>query len=399
MTALPATRRRRLLPSLCLMTGLMTGLVTAAPAAPLLVTAGGGLNSYGASLSADGSRLAFYSASNLTGGNADHNFEIFVYERATAQLRQVTDMPGGIQAGGQQQPALSGDGSRLAFQRFEVSGSTARFRTQTLDLGTGSLTNVTPLGDFFEASAISRDGGTIAVSTGNLGLRLYDTATQSFSAVLMPAPFDFTMSGDGRRLAYEGFSQGVRLLDRDTGVATVVSPAGSGFNQRPVLSDDGNSLAFVSTFDPLGLNADHNSEVFRYDLPTQTLQQITRTLGGGASSASLSGDGSRIAFTSAADLTGENADGNREVFVYDLLAGDFLQVSHTVDTDHFDAVLSADGRTLAFGGMQARGPAQVFLDALPPQQRGELPEPASLALVLAALGLLRGARRRRPGRG
>lgn len=117
MTALPATRRRRLLPSLCLMTGLMTGLVTAAPAAPLLVTAGGGLNSYGASLSADGSRLAFYSASDLTGGNADHNFEIFVYERATAQLRQVTDMPGGIQAGGQQQPALSGDGSRLAFQR------------------------------------------------------------------------------------------------------------------------------------------------------------------------------------------------------------------------------------------------------------------------------------------
>lgn len=395
MTPLPTTRRLRL----PLSAWLMSGLVATAPAAPLLVTPGGSLNSFGASLSADGSRLAFYSAVNLTGSNADNNFEIFVYERATAQLRQVTDMPGGILAGGQQQPALSGDGSRLAFQRFEVSGNIARFRTQTLDLGTGTLTDVTPLGNFFESSAISRDGGTLAVSTDNLGLRLYDTATQSFSGVLMPAPFDFTMSGDGRRLAYEGFSQGVRLLDRDTGVTTVVSPTGSGFNQRPVLSDDGNSLAFVSTFDPLGLNADHNSELFRYDLPTQTLQQVTHTSGAGAGSASLSGDGRRIAFTSAADLTGDNADGNREVFVYDLLAGDFLQVSHTVDADHFGAVLSADGRTIAFGGTQGRGPAQIFIDALPPQQPGELPEPTSLALVLAALGLLPAARRLRPGRG
>ena len=40
-------------------------------AAPLQLTPTTGLNSFGASVSDDGNRVAFYSASNPTGGNAD----------------------------------------------------------------------------------------------------------------------------------------------------------------------------------------------------------------------------------------------------------------------------------------------------------------------------------------
>lgn len=377
----------------------LIGLCGAGHAAPLQLTSGN-TNSFGPSLSADGSRLAFYSASDLTGGNSDRNFEVFVYDRAPAQLRQITDQPGGGLAGGNQEPSLSGDGSRLVFQHFVINGSNANFQTQSFDLNTNTLTTLTAPG-MFESSAISRDGKLIAVSTDNLGLRFYDTTTQSFSAVVLQAPFGFSMSGDGGLIAYENFPQGVRLLDVASGTTTVLSPAGSGFNQRPVLSADGDSLAFVSTFDPLGLNADGNSELFRYDVLTQTLAQVTQTSAGSTQAASLSGDGSRIAFGSSADLTGGNADGNTEIFVYDLLAGSFLQLTDTVGAFSTDAVLSEDGMSIAYlstmnlNGANPSGAFQVFMDVLPPQQVRDLPEPASLALALAALGLLPAARRLR----
>lgn len=58
-----------------------------------------------------------------------------------------------------------------------------------------------------------------------------------------------------------------------------------------------------------------------------------------------------------------------------------------------EAVISEDGLTLAYvpnmnlNGANRSGSLQVFMDVLDPQQQ-RLPEPASLALVLAALGLL-----------
>lgn len=370
-----------------------------AHAAPLQVSGGSFYNAFGPSLSADGSRLAYYGAGNPTGGNADNSFEVFVYERASGQTRQISDQSGGQFAGGHQTPALSGDGSRVVFQHFTVSGGYAYFQTQSYHLNTNTLTTLTPPG-FAESSAISRDGKTIAVATGNLGLRLYDTATQTFSGVLMAAPLSFTISGDGKRIAYEGFSQGVRLYDTVSGTTTVISPPGSGFNQRPVLSADGTSLVFTSTYDPLGQNADHSSEVFRYDITTHTLLQVTHGNGSTAIDASLSGDGTRIVFSTSQDLTGHNADGNTEVFVYDLLAGSFLQVTDTLGAYSGSGVMSEDGSTVAWvsnanvDGANPYGAFQVFMDRLPPQVQGQVPEPASLGLVLVALAGVGGLRRR-----
>ncbi|MBI3346557.1 MAG: PD40 domain-containing protein [Burkholderiales bacterium] len=374
----------------------VAGLAQAAP----LQLSSGNLNSFGPSLSADGSRVAFYSAGNMTGGNADNNFEVFVYERGAGQLRQITSLPGGQFAGGNQEPSLSGDGSRVVFQHFGLSGNNGYFQTLSVDLNTNVQTTLTPLGPTFEQSAISRDGQRIAVATDNLGLRLYDMAAQSFSSVVVASPLDFTLSGDGKRLAYEGFSQGVRVLDFETGITTVISPTGSGFNQRPAISADGNSVAFVSSFNPLGQNADGNAELFRYDIASHSLLQLTHTTGGTASGPSISGNGSRIVFSSTADLTGGNADGNFEAFVYDLLAGDFRQLTHTAGLAYnMDTVISEDGSTMAYvAGMDpsaGSSAAQVFIDTLGPQVGSPLPEPASLALVLAALGLLPVARRLR----
>lgn len=51
--------------------------------------------------------------------------------------------------------------------------------------------------------------------------------------------------------------------------------------------------------------------------------------------------------------------------------------------------------TMNLNGANPSGAFQVFMDGLPPQQVRDLPEPASLALALVALGLPPAARRLR----
>lgn len=315
----------------------------AAHAAPLQVSVGGGGQSYGPQLNADGSRLAYYSATNPTGGNADASWEVFVYDRASGQTRQISDEPGGQFAGGNQTPDISGDGNRVAFQHFIIDSDYGYFQTRVYDLNANTLTTLTQPA-YAETSAISRDGKTVAVSLGNVGVRLYDVATQAFTSLPLVNPATFSMSGDGKRVVYDTYSQGVYLYDVTTGVTTVISAAGGGggFNQRPVISADGNSVVFSSTYDPLGRNADHSSEVFRYDIPTKTLVQVTQS-GRDSREASLSGDGSRIVFSSDGDLAGRNADGNVEIFVYDLLADSFLQMTDVLGGYSGGGTLSEDG--------------------------------------------------------
>lgn len=375
---------RALLAALLLAPGL-------ACAAPLQLSAGGVFNSFGASVSDDGKRVAFYSASNLTGGNADNSFEVFLYDRTSGSLSQVSHFAGGHLAGGNQAPSISGDGTRIAYQHFVTSGGTGFFQSQLYDATSAQTRTLTPLANFGETNELSRDGRTVAIATGNTGLRLYDVPGGTLGPVIAGNTLNTAMSRDGRMLALELFGR-TELRDLSTGSTRSITPAGSGFNQRPDLSDDGRWLAFTASHDPLGLNADLSPEVFVYDTQLGTLRQITRSSGGFGTNAdvSLSADGSRIAFTSTADLLGRNADLNQEIFVYDLLADRLTQVTETLGSYSLEPSLSGDGRWLAFtssadlAGGNPRGVAQVFLMELAPQDR-PVPEPASWLLAAAAL--------------
>lgn len=376
----------------------------AALAGPVQITTSAGPNSFGASVSDDGRRVAFYSAANLTGANADGSFEILLYDRPSNALTQVSHFAGGALAGGNQVPVLSGDGNRLSYQHYAIAGNTATFQSVLYDHGTASTVTVTPMAAFGESNELSRDGKTMAVATGNTGLRLYDTTTGTLGPVIAGNTLNTAMSRDGSKLVLELFG---RLEFRDLANASSfsVTPPNAGFNLRPDLSDDGSKLAFTSTYDPLGTNADHNAEVFLYDVVTHAVHQITHTVGNSASNAdvSLSADGTRIAFTSMADLVGTNADGNQEIFVYDVLANLFTQVTVTAGQSVFsmEPSLSGDGLSLAFTssadlvGSNPRHIPQIYLESLAP--RNAVPEPSTL-LLLAAAGFgaaaSRGARRR-----
>ena len=375
-----------------------------ARAAPVQVTFNPLGNSLGPSISADGQRIAFYSSGNLSGGNADNSFEIVVYDRASNSFTQVSNHPGGHMTGGNQVPQISADGQRVVFQSFQSGGGTAFFQTVLHDFGTGLSTPLTPLSNFGETNTLSGDGRTVAIATGNTGLRLYDVPGGTLGPVIAGNTFNNALSFDGRVLASEGFGR-LDVLDRDTGAWRNIAPAGSGLNMRPDLSDDGRWLAYTATYDPLGLNADRNSEVFLFDLQNNQVRQLTQSTGGffTQDQVSISGDGTRLAFVSQSNLLGTNADGNQEIFVYDLVDDVLNQITETTGFANYSLqpVLDRDGSTLAFlsaanlTGSNSGGVPQLFLMDLAPQGGGgNVPLPGTLPLVALA-GAALALRRRR----
>ncbi|MDT7542925.1 MAG: large repetitive protein [Acidobacteriota bacterium] len=196
------------------------------------------------------------------------------------------------------------------------------------------------------------------VSTQNSTLRRITNTPESTTS-LNPS-----LSGDGRRIVFEStaslaqqnvaaqFRAFTADVSADAPTFSLVAPTRA---PASALSQDGTSIAFASTEDLTGENADRNSEIF---LSTDgQLNQLTRTSPADPSSRtrdgnfqpSISDDGHLVAFSSNRDLTGENADGNFEIFLYDVAARRFTQLTHTLGiSGSRDAKLSGDGSRVAF---------------------------------------------------
>ena len=206
-----------------------------------------------------------------------------------------------------------------------------------------------------------------------------------------------------------------RLEVHDVGaheVTTVADPAGGDVTStNPAgLSPDGHHVVFVSQVDLTGENPDNNAELFRFDVDTATLSQVTDTAtppGGdpqqdntaprfvddsmisfvsrvgltepnpseeprvhlydvqsgsistledalpgavpvGATDVWLSAGTSTVAYESSGDPTGHNPDGNQEVFSYDVASGSTAQLTDSPRTGSELETLSADGSTVVF---------------------------------------------------
>src|SRR5262245_40738586 len=74
-----------------------------------------------------------------------------------------------------------------------------------------------------------------------------------------------------------------------------------------------------------------------------TITQITSTSASVNGSPSISSDGSRVAFRSSSDLTGGNADGNTEIFLCDPASLAFTQVTNSTRGFTFGASINHDG--------------------------------------------------------
>lgn len=173
-----------------------------------------------------------------------------------------------------------------------------------------------------------------------------------------------TLSGDGLHVAFEstadiahaGGGNHFRAFKADIGS----DPAN--FIQfslaraaAPAVSQDGSRIAFASSDDPTGQNLDGNSEIFLFD--STKLIQLTHTssenfserLQEGCFRPSISDDGQLVVFSSNRDITGENPDGNSEIFLYDAAASAFIQLTNTrAPLEMSDAKLSGDRSRVAY---------------------------------------------------
>jgi Tol biopolymer transport system component len=255
------------------------------------------------------------------------------------------------------EPAISGDGRYVVFaSRAKNLSSAAKAGKREIfvkDVKTGTVT-----------LASRADGAGGAAADGN--------------------SYDPWISGDGRYVAFASGAENLSSEDvafndvfvRDllTGTTTLVSrasgaagAAGDAESTAPSISADGRHVAFVSQANNLvGDDAKTTqTDIFVRDLDTAVTEFVSRA--GGATGAaagdysfdpSISGNGSRVAFSSRAALVGDDIDEQgfpEDVFVRDRTSATTTLVSRKsggagapspVESD--EAAISADGLHVAF---------------------------------------------------
>src|SRR5262245_63132199 len=124
-------------------------------------------------------------------------------------------------------------------------------------------------------------------------------------------------------------------------------------NLNPILSDDGRFVVFESTFDLADVGGTSSFHTIRTDVIAETAhyEQIALSR---SSSATTNFDGTKVAFASTEDLTGQNFDRNSEIYLSD--GATLRQITNThaesessrLTEGNFAPSLSSDGRWIVF---------------------------------------------------
>lgn len=160
-----------------------------------------------------------------------------------------------------------------------------------------------------------------------------------------PSPSDLT--GQNHDQSIELFvmrSDGSQLLQLSNDPAP-----NAGSVTLVALSGNATRVAFLSNSDPLGSNPQHRVQLFVVNRDGSGLRQLTQAAAGSVGAVSISDDGSRIAFTHAADLTGANPDLGSEVFAINADGTGLRQLTNTpADFSSSSPALSGNGQRIAF---------------------------------------------------
>jgi Tol biopolymer transport system component len=329
------------------------------------------------SVSDDGQWLVFASPADLTGQNHDQSTELYVMAADGTQLAQLTDDPA-VNAGSVSFATISGDGSRIAFTaNTDPLGSNPSNLGQlfVIDRDGSNLAQLTALTDgSIGGVSIADDGSRIVFSSsqdltgGNADLGsevLAINADGSGLRQLTNAPLGFgasgpALSGNGLRVAFQSDADltggntanqtEVFVVDWDgtnlaqlTSTSTVLGITGDPASSAPSITDDGQTIVFYSNnsrlFPPL--NIDGNFEIYRINADGSGLAVLTGTLlEAGSFLPIVSGSGNRIVYYGVdTEIKLQVMDGNGNADL-DLLTFD-LVLSSSPD-------VSADGSTIAF---------------------------------------------------
>ncbi len=177
-------------------------------------------NSVSPSISAEGNCVAFTSTANINGGNPDHNSEIYLADVTNGTIQQITFTTGF----GSGQPSVNADGTRIAFRsRENFTGGNPGLHHQTFvfDTNTNTFTQLTNGGFGVGSVDPSIDyTGTIVAIESELNLDNVNPennrsiiVTDTNNGVLIPVTStnnddseDPVVSGNGSYIAFESQS-------------------------------------------------------------------------------------------------------------------------------------------------------------------------------------------------
>jgi len=278
-------------------------------------------DSYGAVISANGQKVAFYSfASNLVSNDTNVRTDIFVHDIATATTTRVSVDSGGNQANsfgnGAMHPSISADGTRIAFQahadNLVPNDTNGAFDVFVHDLATGITTRASVTSTGGEANAncldacISGDGNHVAFTAQATNMVPGDT--NGYDDIFLRDLVDNTTTH-------------VSVADDET--------AGNQPVNHASVSHDGNRVAFASnslwwTLDDTNINYD----IFVRDIAAGTTVLASRNTAGDVQDGgvdiqgAISSDGTHVAFaTAATNLVAGDTPGTVDVFVRNLSTG------------------------------------------------------------------------------
>ncbi len=343
------------------------------------------------SVSADGRYVAFSSdASDLVANDGNGVSDVFIVDRLLGSTTRVSvDLSGGDADGGSNAPALSGDGRFVAFASRandlvanDLNGMQDIF-LRDLQLGITtrislSSANVEPNGDSY-APWVDLDGDVVAFASEAKNLVPNDT--NSFQDIFVrdltagtttrvnvssagveanAKSVRATISYDGLVIAFASTATNlvpndgnarsdVFVHDRGAGttVRASINQTGLGGNQDsgdPEICTDGTKVIFDSKATNLVSNDTNNSsDIFLRNLLAGTttrvsLDQFGGQTNGNSSEASISLDGTIIAFSSSAtDLVANDQNGHADIFVVELDRNRTTRVSVAADGSEADA--------------------------------------------------------------
>lgn len=369
-------------------------------------------------ISGDGRFVVFESRGDLATENprnADGNLEIFLFDYAQRRIFQITDtkavlfdnkLPGTFDNVRvdivNTRPVISNDGKWIAFSsNATTSTPAAPDSTNPGNFDGNAFTTPTPTPSPTASptptpspspSPTATPDNNVLIHDGNLEMWLYEIPAY--------APVANLSTGDELPLTNLSGGNFIRVTNTDPSqLPRAGSPTSGAFvaddNHDASISDDGGSIAFVSTRDlvpsvgnpgppsPPPPPREDNDEIFTYIRGTATLQQITKTPRGTISNpiynknVTIAGNGTRVVFASTGDSPAVNsavsppvnlscgstnpaASRNEEIFYVDLNAGGAAaackQITTTTPTNPGDPVnildlgrrMSRDGRYIAF---------------------------------------------------
>lgn len=278
-------------------------------------------------ISSDGRFSAFVSSALFDGASGRHR-QVFWRDSLSGETLLVSTGATGEGGGDSTAPAISGDGSVVAF----VSAAT--------NLASGDANGVT---DVYVWNALAPSNPPVRVSVGPGGLEADGPSGEpvlSFDGGVVA----FSSSASNLTAGVDGTST-VNVYRRvvSSGATTLISAndAGDGVGgSLPSLSEDGNRLAFYSFSSQL-VSGDTNGlwDIFVFEAGSSAIQRVSLTSTGGERdqgtesasrivAPSLSGDGRFVSFATTADnMVPDDDNGAQDVFVIEVDTGSVTRAS------------------------------------------------------------------------